>query len=191
MLTQEDQLFILGDLIDRGRNSALVLDFLLDLISQQYQIYPIRGNHEEKFLMAYGCGFDFLEEYLRAYNSMDLLSGDLDKHLGFIASFEYCIELDHFILSHSGINVDGGSPSNDLRGMFSNVKFMLDWEVVSKKTQIHGHNTVSLKQIEGDIRIGKKRISIDAGCVYKRPETGVLIGLDLDSKVLYKQKNIE
>ena len=52
-LTKNDQLFFLGDYIDRGPSSAGVLDIILDLQNQGYTVYCLRGNHEEDFLQDY------------------------------------------------------------------------------------------------------------------------------------------
>ena len=42
-----DRLVLLGDLIDRGRQSREVLDYLADLMERQRDIELIRGNHED------------------------------------------------------------------------------------------------------------------------------------------------
>src|SRR5688500_13625324 len=52
-LTKADQLFLLGDYIDRGKHSAGVLDYLMGLVSEGYQIYPLLGNHEQMLLDAW------------------------------------------------------------------------------------------------------------------------------------------
>ncbi len=46
-----DQLVFLGDLIDQGRDSAEVLDRLIDL-KRRCQIFLIQGNHEEMLFAA-------------------------------------------------------------------------------------------------------------------------------------------
>ncbi len=52
-LTKADQLFLLGDYINRGKDSARVLDYIIHLIQQEYQKFPLRGNHEQKLLNAW------------------------------------------------------------------------------------------------------------------------------------------
>ena len=49
-LKKHDQLFLLGDFIDRGRQGKEVLDKVISLIDEGYAIYPLRGNHEEMLL---------------------------------------------------------------------------------------------------------------------------------------------
>jgi len=51
-LKKSDELFLLGDYIDRGKNSKLVIDIILDLVSKRYKVKCLRGNHEQMFLVA-------------------------------------------------------------------------------------------------------------------------------------------
>jgi serine/threonine protein phosphatase 1 len=46
-LSPSDQLFLLGDYINRGPDSVGVIDFILTLQNQRYQIFPLKGNHED------------------------------------------------------------------------------------------------------------------------------------------------
>ena len=184
-INEDDQVFFLGDLIDRGNNSAKVLELLIKLIKEQFQIYCIKGNHEEKLLTAYQCGFEFFENYLEVYNSQDLLNGELENYLGFINSFEYCIELDDFILSHSGINSGVVTPFTDLRGMFPKINFKIPG---FHKIQIHGHVVQTECEIAEKVKNKAKRISIDSGCYLDEEEYGSLTALDLDRMELYHEK---
>lgn len=49
-LTADDTLYLLGDYIDRGPDSKGVLDYLLGLWNSNYDIRPLRGNHEQLLL---------------------------------------------------------------------------------------------------------------------------------------------
>ena len=188
-INKDDQIFILGDLIDKGNNSALVLDLIIDLKANDYQIFPIKGNHEKKFLTAYSCGFEFFEAYLKAYNSLDLLEGELDQYLQLISGFEYYIELDNFVLSHIGINEDRINPFTDLRGMFPEIQFDFDAQRIMQKTQIHGHMVRTIEEIKSSIEKKEKRFSIDSGCYLKEDRLGYLTAIDLDTMELFHQIN--
>ncbi len=187
-MTKQDQIFLLGDTIDRGRNSSLVLDKIIELQKDSYQLFPIKGNHEEKLLLAYDCGLEFFEEYLETYNSQDLLCGELEEYLKLVYHFDYCIELDDFILSHAGINEGNINPFTDLRGMFPNVNFQFDEAECLKKTQIHGHLVRTITEIENSVRNKEKRFSIDSGCYLNEEGMGYLTAIDLDLMKLYHQK---
>ena len=49
-LTTNDQLFLLGDYIDRGPDSVGVLDTILRLKEEGYSVFPLRGNHEQMLI---------------------------------------------------------------------------------------------------------------------------------------------
>jgi serine/threonine protein phosphatase 1 len=63
-IPQHDRLFCVGDLVDRGEQSARVLKFM-----QQPYIFSVRGNHEENLLQLYKEGdpdADILSYMVRA-----------------------------------------------------------------------------------------------------------------------------
>ena len=45
-LNKNDQLFLLGDYIDKGKRSKEVLDYILHLIESGFSVFPLMGNHE-------------------------------------------------------------------------------------------------------------------------------------------------
>src|SRR5215218_1348691 len=45
-LQASDQLFLLGDYIDRGPDSKGVIDFILELRAKGYRVETLMGNHE-------------------------------------------------------------------------------------------------------------------------------------------------
>jgi len=166
-ITKEDQLFLLGDVIDKGLHSSLVLDLIIDLKRNDFQIFPIKGNHEKK------------------------LGGALNEYLELIYHFEYCIELDDFVLSHAGINKGSINPFTDLRGMFSRVNFKFEEEKLISKIQIHGHLVRTINEIENSVLNKERRFSIDSGCYLDKEEFGYLTALDLDEMKIYHQKKKE
>lgn len=188
VIKQEDQIFLLGDLINKGKNSALVLDFIIQLQNNEYQIFPIRGNHEEQFLMAYNCGFEFFERYLAESNSLDLLDDKLEAYLNFVSEFDYYIELEHVFLSHCGISSGSITPFTDIRGMFPNINFQLDMSILMQKIQVHGHLAKTKQEIVKSIKGHQKKFSIDSGCYSDEIGMGYLTALDLDNMTLFHQK---
>ena len=50
--THEDHIIFMGDYIDRGPDSKGVVDYLIQLQGQDYNIDFLSGNHEEKFFLA-------------------------------------------------------------------------------------------------------------------------------------------
>ena len=49
-LQQGDQLYLLGDYIDRGPDSKGVLEIILELMISGYDVRPVRGNHDDMLL---------------------------------------------------------------------------------------------------------------------------------------------
>ena len=49
-LNKSDQLCLLGDYVDRGPSTQAVLDYIIELIELGYNIFPLRGNHENDLL---------------------------------------------------------------------------------------------------------------------------------------------
>ena len=44
-VTKHDQLYFLGDYIDRGPDSKGVIDYLMWLQKEEYEVHFIKGNH--------------------------------------------------------------------------------------------------------------------------------------------------
>lgn len=199
-ITKEDQLFLLGDYIDRGKRNLETIDLILDLINSGFRIFPLRGNHEENLIEAWE-DFKSLKHrkdknFKNWIYSIDLL--DQDNSLkprvrNFINILPYYYELDKFVLVHAGFNFQITNPFEDYDSMIrirkpSENKFL-------DKTIIHGHVVKDLNKIKEQITDRSNVLSIDNGCVYKdlnqENELGNLLGLDIDSYKLFIQGNIE
>lgn len=109
----DDELFFLGDYVDRGRESSAVLDCLID-VKQQHNARFILGNHEEMMLMSRDdehalrtwCrvgGYETLDSYGAGYNLQGLQSV-LTEHWDFLERCEAYIETDHYIFTHAAID---------------------------------------------------------------------------------------
>ena len=129
-LQQNDQLFFLGDYINRGSHSAKVLDYLIALKNTNLNIFLLRGNHEQMFLQAYAYGMDFFEQFLADYNSLDLLNENLYEYLGFCNELEYCLVTGKQFLSHCGLSESVKTPLNDLRAMFSHIDLVIEDDIL-------------------------------------------------------------
>ncbi len=51
-LTKEDEIYCIGDYIDRGDDSKGVIDLIINLRTDGYKIKILRGNHEQMMLEA-------------------------------------------------------------------------------------------------------------------------------------------
>lgn len=184
-----DRIIFLGGLVHRGGKSKAVLDYVMNLKSNSYWVNCIRGNHEQKLLMAYDNGFEYFEHHLASYNSMDLLDGDVEEYLDFCGQMEYCLMVGDYLLSHVGFSRGTRQPSTDTRALFPQIEISVK---IEGQKQIHGHLSRSLEEIQESIDSKALKISLDGGCVYKHEEDfGQLCALELKEMQLFAQKNIE
>lgn len=191
-LKEQDQLFLLGDYINRGSDSAGVLDLILALQKENYQVFALRGNHEKQFLVAYQCGMEFFEDYLNQYNSSDLLHENLYNYLEFCNNLDYYYFTENMFLSHCGISQSSASPLTDIREMFSEINFEFDEKLLRQCYIVHGHKTTSISKIKESVQKRNQVLNIDAGCVYQdNPNLGFLVALNLDTFDLIWQENID
>lgn len=105
--TPVDRLIFLGDLIDQGRDSAAVLDLLLEL-QRQCQMRVILGNHEEMLFKAHesepalryweNCGGVYTLNSYRFGAGLDVIP---PKHWDLLKSALPYYETEDFILTHA------------------------------------------------------------------------------------------
>ncbi|OMC81504.1 metallophosphoesterase family protein [Viridibacillus sp. FSL H8-0123] len=201
----EDRLVLLGDYIDRGPNSADVLDLIMKL--QQNGAIVLIGNHENLMEKAFTekteyawkhwterCGgketllsYGFSKEEIQGigegeqFTVPQLQSKKLDEHLAFIKNLHIYIEDEDYIFVHAGI--DPHIPVSETE------KETLIWireefynGYTGSKTIVFGHTpTSNLHQSENNhnVYFGQNNIiGIDGGAVFG----GQLNCLELPSK---------
>ncbi|MFK7979720.1 MAG: metallophosphoesterase family protein [Saprospiraceae bacterium] len=187
--TKNDQIFILGDIIDKGKHSKEVIDVIMDFQTVGYSFHVVRGNHEQAFLSAYQCGFEFFVTYLDQNQTDDFLD-DLEKYLTFFSELPYCLDLEDWLVCHAPFLINEQSLYRGMEGLFPKINFKLD--NLPAKKQVVGHVVETLEMIEAAITQKNQVILLDSGCVYKNNEgLGYLSALDLDSYELITQENID
>ena len=205
--SQEDQLYFVGDLIDRGPRSREVLEYIIQLMWQGYNIYPVRGNHEDMLLNAIEdeCFLQtwFIngaEDTLRSFEIPDNLISDFDviKHIPdayiqFMMTLPYYYDLGDYIVVHAGFNFNSEDIFGDINAMLWSRRMNYQANKIDNKTIIHGHTPIPLINIKPVISKKENKIlNIDAGCVYKNvPGYGKLAALDLDNRELFIQANVD
>ena len=195
-LTKDDQLFLLGDYVSRGESSSKVLDIILKLKREKYNVFPIRGNHEQMILDRVNGKPQELSWLAQKFQYEDLLVGKnriKGKYLYFMRMLPYYIELDKYFLVHAGFDFSHEKPLEDYESMVWTTEVKYDSKKANKKRIIHGHKTRSLQAIENSIFNKENVIGLDNGCVYYGtiPGRGYLLCLELDSNRLIKEKKLE
>lgn len=207
-LTAKDELYLLGDYINRGPRSKQVLKFIMGLQEQGYQVHPIRGNHEEYMLNAYkeakkgdvallsAALFVWLRQGgIATMNSFGAkkVSDIPTKYYKFLKKLPYYYELEDAILVHAGLNFTVKNPLDDKHSMVWRRKFTVKPDKINGKLLIHGHTIMSYSTISKTVK-SKKSLSIglDNGIYLKnKSDYGSLMALELNTRKLLKQKNID
>lgn len=202
-LSTEDQLFLLGDYINRGKDSAGVLRTIITLLEKDYQVFPLRGNHEDMLLERHrerkaqaSHNFTFLPSSFR--KAKDFTDSDkriLPEFIGFFSNLPYYYELDKFYLVHAGFDFRKPDPFHNFEEMIWIRDFEPNEKELNGKTIIHGHTPTALSLIQFDLEARRLAICLDNACVFKYAsfddEKGNLLALNLDSWELVIQKNID
>lgn len=206
---KDDQVYFVGDYIDRGPGSYQVVDYLMEKQSLGYQFHMVRGNHEEMLIDAWvkqtpdhfmlwmlnGAEKTLLSYDIESHKYMDEASlNELpEQHLDFFRKLPYYIELDDFIIVHAGINFKSDKPFEDTTSMVWCRDCKNDLKKSGNRVVVAGHTPTPVEKIRKRLKKNHPRqINIDAGCVYTGYEgMGNLAALDLDGRKLYWEENID
>jgi len=195
-ISQNDRLYLLGDLIDRGPDSKGVLDFVFELRKRGVEVNSVRGNHEEMYLK--GCGDAYFMMLWSSNGGQTTLSsfqadgpGDIPgRYRDLMRSFPLYILLDDFVLVHAGLNFGLPDPFEDTSAMLWTRSTYVDRQKIDGRRLICGHTPASRAQLEASLNNNK--ITLDNGCVFGgRPDMGCLAALELESMTVYYQENID
>ena len=151
--TRDDELFFLGDYIDRGPNSKEVLDYLMDLQEGGWNIHCLKGNHEDYCVKAWEEDQKFhlfktdvqkLWENVGAketYKSFGVKRpGQIpEKYIEWMRHLLYYYEIEKYILVHAGMNFKASDPFRDTHSMINTRDFKVDYSKSHGKRIIHGH----------------------------------------------------
>ena len=185
-------IILLGDLIDRGPQSAGVIDETLRLRATR-QVRILMGNHEELFLEGLEKE-DVLRQFLRVGGKETVLSYPFDpegylkltlrelqeqmravipaEHIDFIRSFEDYIQIGDYLFVHAGIRpgVEIGDQSvKDLRWI--RAPFLQD-DAQRPICVVHGHSITEEPELK------RSRIGLDTGAY----RSGKLTALGLEGQ---------
>lgn len=193
-LTKDDQLFILGDMINRAPYSILVIEKIAELLVDGYSVFPLRGNHEQLFLQFAETDHAKLQALAERQYSSHLLKQDvLPKPIyKFFHALPFFYELEDYYLVHAGFNTDDKDPLSAWKDMLWIRSMRYDKKKLNGKKVVHGHVPTTLSVIKGDLANKKSEIKLDNGCIRAGVfDFGKLVCLDLDSGELTTKKNVD
>ena len=199
---KKDELFILGDYIDRGPDSKGVIDTIFRLRKEGYTLHCLKGNHEEALLKSR----EDQEQYhswlhwggsatLKSFNTRNW-TGIPAKYWDFFESLDLYFEVDRYILVHAGLNFDTPTPLENKHSMMwiRNWYEDINYKWLGDRIVIHGHTPVGRDKIlKAHKDLDKNQvIDIDNGCfVDFKPGMGNLCAMELDSHLLMFQPRLD
>jgi len=118
-LRKDDKLIFLGDYIDRGPDSKKVLDYIIELQNNRYDIITLCGNHESMLLDAWqneSAVSKWIQnggsETFRSIGADSVKSIDL-KYIDFLKNLNWYYTLDKYLFVHAGFNDNIENPFSD------------------------------------------------------------------------------
>ena len=199
--SEDDELYLLGDYVDRGPDSKSLIDFIMGLQEKGYQVCCMRGNHEELLLSGFSDpqilslwyrngGLQTLESF-----QVESLFDIPQKYIDWFNALHYFHELDEYILVHAGLNFLADDPLTDREAMLWIRRWyaQIDYAWLSDRIIIHGHTPTHFSNIlEYYNNLAENRhLVIDGGCVYKERGLGDLIAFEMGEKELFVQRNVD
>lgn len=204
--TREDRLIFLGDYIDRGPESARVIEMLLALIYSGYNVVALRGNHEQMLLDSLtdeskltlwllNSARKTLMSYSRDVEAVTpelLLDAIPKKHIRFFQEMPILHSL-----GNSRWCVHGGVQFPIEEKYMQQYLWLRPWESVDSipegATIIHGHTPIPFAEVERQVHLFGRQVNLDAGCVYAgfREGLGYLTCLRLEDQHLFFVQNMD
>ena len=173
---KKDKIILLGDYIDRGDKSKEVVDFIMELQENGFDIVPLMGNHEAMLLDAFeneeNISIWILNGGNETLKSFDISAvKDIEfKYIEFFKGLRYYYSFEDYLFVHAGFNDYAFNPFIDYYSMLWKCKESYTNPLLSDKTIVHGHNLIRISKCEERVLSKHNVINIDTGCVYKDNE---------------------
>lgn len=164
-----DKLVFLGDYIDRGENSRLVIELIRNLQKDNKNVIALMGNHED-MMIDYFYGIDncwTYNGYLETMKSYTGFNEQLKSDLEWMKNLPLYYEDDNFIYVHAGIDTEKiMEEQNRDTLLWVRESFIYNIEEYYKQV-VFGHTpTVTLNGMYKPVYTQTNNIGIDTGCVY-------------------------
>jgi serine/threonine protein phosphatase 1 len=201
-LRPSDTLYLLGDYVNKGPDSAGVLAYIMQLQATGYQVRCLRGNHEQE-LLATIHGTPNANNMWKSEAERELVltsfgvaqPADIPAHyVAWMSALPLELELPDFVLVHAGF--DFALPPAEMRrdehSMLYTKSFIFDPSRLGGKRLLHGHVPTPVAEVKATIAAKAGAIGLDTGGVYRHnPELRHLAALNLDSWELHLVENRE
>ncbi|MFT5998922.1 MAG: serine/threonine protein phosphatase 1 [Neolewinella sp.] len=170
-----DELFLLGDYVDKGPDSYGVIEYIWQLKQDGYQLHCLRGNHERMFT----------NEVLRGEHSGTIPIQHHQEVCSWMLGLDYYLETPGYFLVHAGLNFRHPDPLEATYDMLWIRHWYdeIDRDWLGGRIIVHGHTPEPMTSVK--FGIGKmreeQRVCIDSGCAHSYKGMGYLTALNLDT----------
>ncbi len=207
-LSTADELYLLGDYVDRGPDSKGVIDEILALQKASYQVHCLMGNHESMMADAFSDDEEkdrrmqlWLQngggQTLQSFTTDNGLPNIPEAYFQFIERLQFYFAVDRFLLVHAGLNFRQRNPLMDVVSMLwiRNWYDRIERDWLNGRIIVHGHTPIGQTAIRWQYTNLHMlpALNIDAGCVYygQREGMGDLCAFELTTQELYFQPNVD
>lgn len=196
-LQKEDRLILLGDYIDRGPDSKAVVDLILALRDDSYDIITLMGNHEKMLLDSIENEAGLLNWKVNGAQST-LKSFGISKtehleskYIDFFKALQYYYLNDDYIFVHAGLNYSDDNPFEDKYSMLWTREKRVDLEKTDGRKVIVGHTPTQLERIKKSL--DSNLLFLDGGCVYAGWSYGLgfLCAYDTTNKKFFSLESLD
>tara|TARA_R110001606_G_scaffold117004_1_gene246287 strand:+ start:2419 stop:3186 length:768 start_codon:yes stop_codon:yes gene_type:complete len=187
----QSEIIFLGDLVDRGPDSAGVLDTAMQAKAELGNVRFLMGNHEEVYLAATTGDEKSVRFFNRIGGRETILSYDItmkeyieldipqlalripelfpQKHIDFIRGFEDRITIGDYAFVHAGIRPGVPLPEQQQKDLRWIREDFLSAQEAHEKIIVYGHT------INDDVVETGNRIGIDTGAYYSDKLTALAL----------------
>lgn len=173
-----DKLVFLGDYIDRGSDSRLVIEFIRNLQKENDNVIALMGNHEDMLLdYLYDNDESWLwNGYINTMESYNGFDKQFKKDVQWIRTLPLYHEDEHCIFVHAGIDAYKPMDKQDrFTLLWVREPFIYGMKEYHKRV-IFGHTpTANLGEDWKPVCTYANNIDIDTGCVYGGALTALII----------------
>jgi len=194
-----DELYLLGDYIDRGPNSKGVIDHIWHLQNAGYTVNCLKGNHEA-ICYDQATNPDSRYNWLPQGGKECLQSFGVSSaqnipqlYLNWMNDLPHYFEVGNYILVHAGFKFDMPNPLEEQHSMLW-ARYWYDkinWQWLGDRIIVHGHTPIELNNILSlQKNVAENQyLNLDNGCVYLNLKKGLghLVALELGSNELTTQ----
>ncbi|OWP64273.1 serine/threonine protein phosphatase [Hymenobacter amundsenii] len=199
-LQPHDELYLLGDYVNKGPDSRGVLDYLLALPRRGFQVVCLRGNHDQELLDA-AEGHTDRTWATEADRQLTLASfgvpraQDIPLHyLRWLRELPHQLDIAGWTLVHAGYDFrqPAATMRHDWHSMLNSKEFTFDASRLQGRRLVHGHVPTPHAEVQRRLATHPGAVCLDTGCVYRHnPELRHLAAFNLDTGELTLQPNIE